>query len=179
MGGLLARLLCRAGLGAGSRRRGENRAQLRLARNPYRSDQCRGARDLRAHQGVPAQGRQHGAALLRSRARAQPQSAVHLGAERAELLLSRRPRHGAGAHKALPYFWLFENPASIAHLMKREYEEAVEIARRVVENTPAYGNGYKPLIAALGHLRRRKEAKRYVDRLLEIEPAFTVKRFGE
>ena len=63
--------------------------------------------------------------------------------------------------------------------MKREYEEAVEIARRVVENTPAYGNGYKPLIAALGHLRRCKEAKRYVDRLLEIEPAFTVKRFGE
>lgn len=80
---------------------------------------------------------------------------------------------------SLPYFWLFENPASIAHLMKRDYEQAVEIARRVVENTPAYGNGYKPLIAALGHLRRRKEAKVYVDRLLEIEPGFTVKRFGE
>jgi DNA-binding SARP family transcriptional activator/TolB-like protein/Flp pilus assembly protein TadD len=80
---------------------------------------------------------------------------------------------------SLPYFWLFENPASIAYLMKGEYQEAVEIARRVVENTPAYGNGYKPLIAALGHLRRRKEAKRYVDRLLEIEPAFTVRRFGE
>src|SRR6185295_12409171 len=80
---------------------------------------------------------------------------------------------------SLPYFWLHENPTSIAYLMKRMYPEAVEVARRVVEGTPAYGNGYKPLIAALGHLRRRNEARRYVERLLEIEPGFTVRSFGE
>jgi len=80
---------------------------------------------------------------------------------------------------SLPFFGLHENPIAIAYLMKKQYKDAVEIARRVVEATPAYVNGYKPLIAALGHLRRRKEAKRYVDQLLVVEPGFTVKRFGE
>lgn len=80
---------------------------------------------------------------------------------------------------SLPYFSLFENPVAIAYLMKRMYKETVAISRRVVEGTPAYGNGYKPLISALGHLRRRKEARRYVEKLLAIEPGFTVKRFAE
>lgn len=80
---------------------------------------------------------------------------------------------------SLPYFSLLENPFAVAYVMKRMYKEAVEIGRSVVAGTPAYGNGYKPLICALGHLRRRKEAKRYVEKLLAIEPAFTVKLFGE
>ena len=80
---------------------------------------------------------------------------------------------------SLPYFSLLENPFAVAYVMKKMYEEAVEVGRSVVARTPAYGNGYKPLIAALGHLRRRKEAKRYVEKLLAIEPGFTVKRFGE
>jgi tetratricopeptide (TPR) repeat protein len=79
---------------------------------------------------------------------------------------------------SLPYFWLFENPISIAYLMKGMYQEAAEVAGRVVENTPAYGNGYKPLIAALGHLGRRDDAKKHVKKLLAIEPNFTVKKFG-
>jgi len=80
---------------------------------------------------------------------------------------------------SLPYFSLHENPFAIAYLMKRQYKEAIEIGRRVVWSTPAFVNGYKPLIAALGHLRRRKEAAPYVKTLLEIEPGFTVERFGE
>jgi DNA-binding SARP family transcriptional activator/Tfp pilus assembly protein PilF len=79
----------------------------------------------------------------------------------------------------LPYSSLYENPIAIARLMKGNYADAVEIGRRVVQGTPFYSNGYKPLIAALGHLRRRKEAKRYVERLRELEPDFTVKKFGE
>ena len=80
---------------------------------------------------------------------------------------------------SLPYTSLHENPFAIAYLMKKQYEEAVEIGRRVVQCTPAYTNGYKPLIAALGHLRRRKEAKPFVQKLLELEPGFTVQRFGQ
>jgi hypothetical protein len=38
--------------------------------------------------------------------------------------------------------------------------------------------GYKPLIASLGHLGRPEEAKPYIDRLLALEPDFTVERFG-
>ena len=78
-----------------------------------------------------------------------------------------------------PYLAVFENPFTLAYTIKGDYERAVECGRRVVENCPAYGNGYKPLIAALGHLGRRKEAKPYVEKLLSIEPEFTVKRFGE
>ena len=37
----------------------------------------------------------------------------------------------------------------------------------------------KPLIASLGHLGRRDEAKPYVAKLLSLEPNFTVERFGE
>jgi hypothetical protein len=40
-------------------------------------------------------------------------------------------------------------------------------------------NGYKPLIAALGHLGRREEAKLHVDKLLSLEPTFTIQRFGQ
>lgn len=79
---------------------------------------------------------------------------------------------------SLPYFSLLENPFAVAYVMKKMYKEAVEIGRSVVAGTPAYSNGYKPLICALGHLRRRKEARRYVERLLAIEPDFTVKKFG-
>lgn len=77
-----------------------------------------------------------------------------------------------------PFFSFYINPEAIALMMKGDYEEAVKVGRRVIESTPEYGNGYKPLIAALGHLGRRKEAKRYVDRLLAIEPRFTVKGFA-
>jgi DNA-binding SARP family transcriptional activator/Tfp pilus assembly protein PilF len=80
---------------------------------------------------------------------------------------------------SLPYTSLHENPFAIAYLMKKQYREAVEIGRRVVQCTPAYTNGYKPLIAALGHLRRRKEARPYVEKLLELEPGFTVRHFGQ
>jgi len=77
-----------------------------------------------------------------------------------------------------PFFSFYINPETIALMMKGDYEEAVKVGRRVIESTPEYGNGYKPLIAALGHLGRRKEAKRYVDKLLSIEPSFTIKRFA-
>ena len=63
---------------------------------------------------------------------------------------------------SLPYFSLHENPFAIAYLMKRQYKNAIEIGRRVVHFTPAFVNGYKPLIAALGHLHRRKEAAPYI-----------------
>jgi hypothetical protein len=37
----------------------------------------------------------------------------------------------------------------------------------------------KPLIASLGHLGRRDEAKPYIAKLLSLEPNFTVERFGQ
>jgi DNA-binding SARP family transcriptional activator/Tfp pilus assembly protein PilF len=77
-----------------------------------------------------------------------------------------------------PYFGLFETMYPLAYVFKGDYVRAATIGRRVVQSNPAFSNGYKPLIAALGHLGRRDEAQVYVDRLRQLEPHFTVEHFG-
>jgi DNA-binding SARP family transcriptional activator len=78
-----------------------------------------------------------------------------------------------------PYYSWFENFYTIAYIFKGEYEKVVAIGQRAVRVTPDFVNGYKPLIAALGHLGRRREAGPYVEKLLSLEPNFTVERFGQ
>jgi DNA-binding SARP family transcriptional activator/TolB-like protein len=78
-----------------------------------------------------------------------------------------------------PYFGYYETIDAIAHLMARNYTTAVTIGRRVAKANPGFVNASKPLIVALGHLRKADEAKPYIDRLLEIDPNFTVKSHGE
>jgi tetratricopeptide (TPR) repeat protein len=73
----------------------------------------------------------------------------------------------------------FEFLYSVAYLFNEDYERAPIVARRGVEAFPGFVNGYKPLVAALGHLDRRGEAKAYLDRLLRLEPGFTVETFAE
>ena len=77
-----------------------------------------------------------------------------------------------------PYFLLFESMYTMAYVFKRDYESAAVVGRRSVKNNPSFSNGYKPLIAALGHLGLREEAKTYLETLLSLEPDFTVERFG-
>jgi tetratricopeptide (TPR) repeat protein len=76
------------------------------------------------------------------------------------------------------YVWA-QNIYSIAYVFAGDYEKAVVSGRRVVKMSPTFVNGYKPLIASLGHLGRHEEAKPYVDKLLALEPNFTVERFGQ
>lgn len=78
-----------------------------------------------------------------------------------------------------PYPHIYENPYTVAYTIKGDYEQAVIVGRRVVKGNPDFINGYKPLIAALGHLGRRDEAKPYIEKLLSLEPNFSVKRFGK
>jgi DNA-binding SARP family transcriptional activator/Tfp pilus assembly protein PilF len=78
-----------------------------------------------------------------------------------------------------PYFLLFESMYPMAYVFNGDYERAAVVGRRSVKNNPQFSNGYKPLIAALGHLGRRDEAQPYVDKLLSLEPNFTVERFGQ
>jgi len=76
-----------------------------------------------------------------------------------------------------PYFSLFETMYPVAYVFKGDYARAATIGRRVVNSKPEFSNGYKPLIAALGHLRMREEAQVYVGRLRQMEPHFTVEHF--
>jgi adenylate cyclase len=76
-----------------------------------------------------------------------------------------------------PYFGFFENAYAMAYMFKHDYERAVVVGRRVVKANPAFINGYKPLIASLGHLGRRDEAAPYIEKLLSLEPNFTIEKF--
>jgi len=76
-----------------------------------------------------------------------------------------------------PYFGFFEGVYTLAYTVKRDYEKAVVVGRRVVKSNPQFINGYKPLIASLGHLGRRDEAAPYLEKLLSLEPEFTVRSF--
>jgi DNA-binding SARP family transcriptional activator len=77
------------------------------------------------------------------------------------------------------YFSYFETVYTIAYTFKGDYERAVLVGRRAVKANPEFVNGYKPLIASLGHLGRHDEAEAYVRKLLSLEPNFTVEGFGQ
>jgi tetratricopeptide (TPR) repeat protein len=76
-----------------------------------------------------------------------------------------------------PYFCFYENIYTIAHTFRGDYDEAVRVGRRAVRANPEFVNGYKPLIASLGHLRRIDEAKAYLRLLERREPGFSIERF--
>jgi TolB-like protein len=78
-----------------------------------------------------------------------------------------------------PYFCVYEGVYAAAYMFKGDYEQAVLIGRGAVKANPDYSAGYKPLIAALGHLGRADEAKRYIAKLLSLEPHFTVEHFAK
>jgi tetratricopeptide (TPR) repeat protein len=77
-----------------------------------------------------------------------------------------------------PYSRWHDNYFTVAHLFNGDYDSAISTGRRGVEFHPGFTNAIKPLIASFGHLGRRDEAKPYVDRLLTLEPDFTVEQFA-
>jgi DNA-binding SARP family transcriptional activator/TolB-like protein len=95
-----------------------------------------------------------------------------------EIALQRLERYGELAPLD-PYYSWFEHLYAIAYTFKGDYERAIIVGRRSCKANPDFVNGYKPLIASLGHLGRCEEAKPYVDKLLTLEPNFTVERFGQ
>jgi adenylate cyclase len=94
-----------------------------------------------------------------------------------DIALQRLQRYRALAPPDLYFSW-FETLYTIAYTFKGDYERAVLVGRRALEANPDLVNGYKPLIASLGHLRWREEAQIYVRKLLSLEPNFTVEKFG-
>ena len=71
------------------------------------------------------------------------------------------------------------NTGASAYMFKGDYEQAVLIGRCTVKANPDYSAGYKPLIGALGHLGRAEEARPYIDKLLSLEPHFTVEHHAK
>jgi DNA-binding SARP family transcriptional activator/Tfp pilus assembly protein PilF len=100
----------------------------------------------------------------------------YIGEPDAALQRLKRYRELASPELYLSYFETFY---TTAYTFKGDYERAVLVGRRAVEANPNYTAGYKPLIASLGHLGRREEAQVFVNKLLSLEPNFTVERFGQ
>jgi tetratricopeptide (TPR) repeat protein len=94
------------------------------------------------------------------------------------IALERLRQYGALTSIEPNHAWVL-NIYSVANVFAGNYEKAVISARRGVKISPGFVNAYKPLIASLGHLGRVEEAKPYVDKLLALEPNFTVERFRQ
>lgn len=77
-----------------------------------------------------------------------------------------------------PYFALFETMYTMVYMFSGDYDKAVVVGKRSVRANPDFTNGYKPLIAALGHLNRVAEAQEYLRKLLIREPHFSLRAFA-
>jgi tetratricopeptide (TPR) repeat protein len=78
-----------------------------------------------------------------------------------------------------PYAFIFDGFFTVIHLLKRDFECAVVAGRTVTQMNPSLSAGFKPYLAALGHIGRDQEAAIARARLLALEPDFTVERFME
>jgi TolB-like protein/DNA-binding winged helix-turn-helix (wHTH) protein len=78
-----------------------------------------------------------------------------------------------------PLSRFFECVYVVAYAFKGDYEQAVLVGRGAAKANPDFSAVYKPLIAALGHLRRADEAKPYIAKLLSLEPHFTVEHHAK
>ncbi len=78
-----------------------------------------------------------------------------------------------------PHAFFFDTAFIIIALLKRDYEAAIVAGRDVSEMNPAFSAACKPYLSALGHAGLIEEAGIVRNRLLAIEPGFTVRRFIE
>lgn len=84
-------------------------------------------------------------------------------------------------HKFLSPFstlsFIHDTGGALIALLKRDHERAAAAGRIVTQTRPSFLMGYKPFLAALGHLGRQEEADTIARRLLALEPSFTVDGF--
>ena len=95
-----------------------------------------------------------------------------------DIALRRLQRYRELTPVDLTFSW-FESFYTVAYTFQGDYERAIMVGRRAVKSNPDFTGGYRPLIASLGHLGRKEEAAPYIAKLLELEPTFTVDRFGK
>ena len=72
-----------------------------------------------------------------------------------------------------PFIWAFFNARAGARLFLRDYEAAVQDARRAIRHPAARIGAHATLVSALALLDRREEAKIALDKLLEIKPDYS------
>jgi DNA-binding SARP family transcriptional activator/TolB-like protein len=89
----------------------------------------------------------------------------------------RRNRRYKALSPLDPLAFFFDSVFGMIHLLRHEYEAAASVGRAVTQLNPSFSGGYKPYLAALGHLGHDQEAATVLRRLRAIEPDFTIERF--
>jgi DNA-binding SARP family transcriptional activator/TolB-like protein len=74
-----------------------------------------------------------------------------------------------------PHAFFFDMALTLPYLMSGDCASAVEAGRRAVELNPLFSSAYKGYLAALGWMHPTREAGEVLDRLLALEPGFSVK----
>ncbi len=74
-----------------------------------------------------------------------------------------------------PHGFFFDMAATMPNLLLRSHERVIELGYRALALNPGFSSTYKGLLSALGHLGRRGEADDIRDRLLVLEPKFSVR----
>jgi TolB-like protein len=78
-----------------------------------------------------------------------------------------------------PHAFFFDTARIMVALLRHDHEGAAMAGREVSQMNPAFSAACKPYLAALGHLGQTQEIATVRDRLLQIEPQFTIARFIE
>jgi DNA-binding SARP family transcriptional activator/TolB-like protein/Tfp pilus assembly protein PilF len=74
-----------------------------------------------------------------------------------------------------PHLFFFLAAIIMPHLLRGEYHEAADAGRKAIELNPWFSSSFKGHLAVLGHLGCREEAASVKERLLKLEPDFTVR----
>jgi TolB-like protein/class 3 adenylate cyclase/Tfp pilus assembly protein PilF len=73
-----------------------------------------------------------------------------------------------------PFRWAFYSYRSLAHIFRREFEEAASWARKAVRTPNAQYWARAHLVAALGHLGDERQAESAVKELIQSKPEFSI-----
>ena len=76
-----------------------------------------------------------------------------------------------------PLEFMYSMARCVAHNFNRDFEQAKTWGQRVVSLNGGFTNGYKHLLVAVGHLEQKEDCQRYLDKLLELDPEFSVGSF--
>ena len=73
-----------------------------------------------------------------------------------------------------PHGFFFDTAQIMPNLLLGEYDAAITSGRRAMVLNPDFSSSLKAQLAALGHLGRDQEAEEVRDRLLMLEPNFSI-----
>jgi DNA-binding SARP family transcriptional activator/TolB-like protein len=77
-----------------------------------------------------------------------------------------------------PQAFFFDGISIYIALLRRKFEDAAAIGRSVTEMNPSFSSSLKPYLAALGHLGRMQECHLALERLMTIQPDFSLDAFA-